>query len=60
MHNISRFTFVQSNILYMSRVTFDTQLEVFYELDPHFEPLSGPFLEGLCKGQAENGLYYIK
>lgn len=25
---------------------------------PHFEPLSGPFLERLCKVWAKNGLLY--
>ena len=33
-------------------------LGVFNESGPHFKPLSSPCFEGLCKGRAENGLYY--
>ena len=37
---------------------FSSRLGVFNGLGPHFELLSSPFLEGLCKGRAKNGLYY--
>ena len=42
-----------------------TRVGVFNEPGPHFEPLSGPFLEGFCKGRVENrsgqnGLFYNK